>query len=239
MKNKQRVWISLIFYVFVITNTCKSQQTKSLNQEYTLNAINNLNAFKSLSALDSNKRMIKLNKRIKDIKLELRYASVNNFMHREMYPPKTNFSFLRLPVVNALVKVQENLNQKGLGLKIFDAYRPYDVTKKFWELVHDERYVANPAKGSGHNRGTSVDLTIIELQTNQELNMGTDFDNFTDSAHHSFTNFPKNILDNRILLKQTMEQFGFIPLETEWWHYSWPNAERFEILNLSFKELNN
>ncbi|MDE3145407.1 MAG: M15 family metallopeptidase [Bacteroidota bacterium] len=181
--------------------------------------------------------MIDLDKRIKNLIIDPRYASVNNFMHREMYPSKTNFSFLRLPVAKALNQVQEKLKQKGLGLKIFDAYRPYDVTKKFWELVHDERYVANPAKGSGHNRGIAVDLTIIDLQTKQELNMGTDFDNFSDSAHHSFTNFSQQILDNRKLLTQTMQQFGFIPLETEWWHYSWPNAERFEILNLSFKEL--
>lgn len=237
MKNKQRVWISLIFSVFVITNICISQQKKILSNNYSQKGIFDLNEFKSSIALDSNKNMVRLDKRITNVKLELRYASLNNFMHRKMYPPKTNFSFLRLPIVNALAKVQENLNQRGLALKIFDAYRPYDVTKKFWELVHDERYVANPAKGSGHNRGTSVDLTIIDLKTNQELNMGTDFDNFSDSAHHSFTNFSNKILDNRKLLKQTMEQFGFISLETEWWHYSWPNAERFEILDLSFKEL--
>ncbi|OIR00727.1 D-alanyl-D-alanine dipeptidase [mine drainage metagenome] len=237
MKNKQRVWISLIFSVFVITNECISQQNISLNDKHTANEINNINTFKSLSALDSNKRMIDLCARIKDIQIDLRYASVNNFMHRKMYPSKTNFSFLRLPVANALHLVQEKLKQKGLGLKIFDAYRPYDVTKKFWELVHDERYVANPAKGSGHNRGIAVDLTIIDLQTKQELNMGTGFDNFSDSAHQSFINFPQQVLDNRKLLKQTMQQFGFIPLETEWWHYSWPHAEQFEILNISFKEL--
>ncbi|HEX3023987.1 MAG TPA: M15 family metallopeptidase [Chitinophagaceae bacterium] len=237
MKNKQRVWISLIFYVFVITNECISQENKLSNNAYRLNVVNDVNTFKSLSALDSNKSMINLNEKIKGLIIDLRYASVNNFMHRKMYPPKSNICFLRLPVVNALIKIEEYLKQKKLGLKIFDAYRPYDVTKKFWELVHDERYVANPAKGSGHNRGIAVDLTIIDLQTKHELNMGTGFDNFSDSAHHSFTNFPQQILDNRKLLKQTMQQFGFIPLETEWWHYSWPHAEQFEILNLSFKEL--
>lgn len=125
----------------------------------------------------------------------------------------------------------------GLGLKIFDAYRPYAVTEKFWELVHDERYVANPANGSGHNRGTSLDLTIIYLENGQELNMGTGFDNFTDTAHHSFTNLPESILQNRMLLKSLMEQNGFKALETEWWHYSLPNSKQYELLNLSFKKL--
>lgn len=125
----------------------------------------------------------------------------------------------------------------GLGLKIFDAYRPYAVTEKFWELVHDERYVANPANGSGHNRGTSLDLTIIYLENGQELNMGTGFDNFTDTAHHSFTNLPESILQNRMLLKSLMEQNGFKALETEWWHYSLPNSKQYELLNLSFKKI--
>ncbi|HRF25637.1 MAG TPA: M15 family metallopeptidase, partial [Chitinophagaceae bacterium] len=101
----------------------------------------------------------------------------------------------------------------------------------------DERYVANPANGSGHNRGTSLDLTIIYLENGQELNMGTGFDNFTDTAHHSFTNLPESILQNRMLLKSLMEQNGFKALETEWWHYSLPNSKQYELLNLSFKKL--
>src|SRR5437867_1601617 len=94
------------------------------------------------------------------------------------------------PFVFLLSCFFQELNEKGLGLKIFDAYRPYSVTVKFWELIKDERYVANPSKGSGHNRGIAVDLTIIHLKTNEELNMGTGFDNFTDTAHQAFVNLP-------------------------------------------------
>src|SRR4030095_17233680 len=101
----------------------------------------------------------------------------------------------------ALKKVQDDLAEKGYSLKIFDAYRPYRALKKMWDLVHDERYVANPSKGSGHNRGLSVDLTIVELKTGKELEMGTGFDNFTDSANHTFSNLPPEILQNRRLLK--------------------------------------
>ena len=103
--------------------------------------------------------------------------------------------------------------------------------------MHDERYVANPANGSGHNRGIAVDLTIIDLKTGKELNMGTGFDNFTDSAHHSFTNLPKEILQNRNLLKTTMEKYGFKLFETEWWHYFLADGDKYEVLDIDFKKL--
>ena len=132
-------------------------------------------------------------------------------------------------------KVQEELSAKGYGLKIWDAYRPYSVTKKMWELIGDERYVANPAKGSGHNRGLAVDVTIVK--DGKEINMGTGFDNFTDTAHHDFKNLPEDVLKNRMLLKTTMEKYGFKALETEWWHYSFPNDRNYAVLDLSFKQL--
>jgi D-alanyl-D-alanine dipeptidase len=122
-------------------------------------------------------------------------------------------------------------------LKIFDAYRPYSVTVKFWELVKDERYVANPSKGSGHNRGIAVDLTVINLKTGKELNMGTGFDNFSDTAHHAFTKLPEEVLQNRLLLRSTMEKYGFKAFDTEWWHYYLANGERFGILDIGFKKM--
>lgn len=186
---------------------------------------------------DSVKKMVELKTLIPDIKYDLHYASTNNFMHRMMYPAGTTNTFLRLPAANALKKVQDDLKNSGFGLKIFDAYRPYSVTEKFWELVHDERYVANPAKGSGHNRGIAVDLTIINLKTGKELDMGTGFDNFSDTAHHAFTKLPEEVLQNRDLLKSTMEKFGFRALDTEWWHYFLANGNKFEILDIDFKKL--
>ncbi|MEO6610666.1 MAG: M15 family metallopeptidase [Chitinophagaceae bacterium] len=186
---------------------------------------------------DSSKRMIELKKWIPAIVYDLRYATTNNFMHRLMYPASTQNTFMREPAVAALQKVQAALNQQGMGLKIFDAYRPYAVTVKFWELVKDERYVANPSKGSGHNRGIAVDLTIIYLRNGQELNMGTGFDNFTDTAHHTFTRLPEDILQNRELLKSTMEKYGFKAFESEWWHYFLADGNRFEILDIDFSKL--
>jgi D-alanyl-D-alanine dipeptidase len=186
---------------------------------------------------DSTKRMIELKSRIPGIVYDLRYATTNNFMHRRMYPENTTLTYLRLPVANALANVQEELNKSGRGLKIFDAYRPYSVTVKFWELVKDERYVANPAKGSGHNRGIAVDLTIINLKDGSELNMGTGFDNFSDTAHHDFNQLSKEVLENRKLIRTTMEKWGFRLFESEWWHYFWPEVNRYEILDIDFKKL--
>jgi zinc D-Ala-D-Ala dipeptidase len=186
---------------------------------------------------DSAKRMVELKSMITGIVYDLRYSSTNNFMKRLMYPAGTNITFLRLPAAIALLKIQKELNQQGLGLKIFDAYRPFSVTVKFWELVKDERYVANPSKGSGHNRGIAIDLTIINSRTGEELNMGTGFDNFTDTAHQTFSNLSEEILQNRSLLKSTMEKFGFKTYENEWWHYSLPEAAKFEILDIDFNKL--
>jgi D-alanyl-D-alanine dipeptidase len=186
---------------------------------------------------DPDKKMIELRSLIPGLVYDIRYATTNNFMHRVMYPEKNNYTFLREPTAEKLLLVQKDLNGKGLGLKIFDAYRPYSVTVKFWELVHDERYVANPIKGSGHNKGIAVDLSIINLKSGKELNMGTGFDNFTDSAHQTFTDLPEEILQNRALLRSTMEKYGFKPLDTEWWHYYLDNGEKYEVLDIDFKRL--
>lgn len=186
---------------------------------------------------DSTKKMVELKSIIPAIVYDLRYASTNNFMNRLMYPAKTTSTFLRLPAARALQKVQQELNQKGLGLKIFDAYRPYSVTVKFWELVKDERYVANPSKGSGHNRGIAVDLTIINLSTGKELDMGTGFDNFSNTAHSTYTQLPEEVLQNRLLLRSAMEKNGFTVLSTEWWHFYLPEATTYEILDIDFKKL--
>ncbi|MEP7277176.1 MAG: M15 family metallopeptidase [Bacteroidota bacterium] len=187
---------------------------------------------------DSNKQMVELKTRIPDIVYDLKYASDKNFMRRNMYPARTSYTFLRLPVVKALALVQKELNGKGMGLKIWDAYRPYSITERFWELVLNEKYVADPKKGSGHNRGTAVDLTLIYLHNGKELQMPTGFDNFSDTAHYTFMNLPFDALQNRKMLRDIMEKYGFNIFETEWWHFSWPDEKNYyEALDLEFKEL--
>jgi zinc D-Ala-D-Ala dipeptidase len=186
---------------------------------------------------DPEKQMVELKSLIPTINYDLRYASTNNFMNRLMYPAYTNVTFMRTDAAKGLAKVQEELAEKGLGLKIYDAYRPYSVTVRFWELVKDERYVANPSKGSGHNRGIAVDLTIIELKSGEELDMGTGFDNFSDTAHWSFTDLSEKIKENRKLLRSLMEKNGFKAFDTEWWHFYLINGNKYELLDIPFKKL--
>jgi D-alanyl-D-alanine dipeptidase len=218
---------------FLLVYNCSAQQSP----DSTLHIIRTVAAYRQTVRSDEHQRMVDIQKLNPDIVLDLRYATTGNFMHRVMYPEKPHYTFLREPAAEALGKVQKELHKKGFGLKIFDAYRPFSVTVKFWELVHDDRYVADPKKGSGHNRGIAVDLTIIDLKTRKELKMPTGFDNFTDSAHHDFIDLPLEILSNRNLLKETMEKFGFIEFPTEWWHYSLPDPEKYEVMDLTFKQL--
>jgi D-alanyl-D-alanine dipeptidase len=226
-------YISLLIILFFFNAGNGFSQELTVSK-YGIPVIDKIAVYQQSVQKDSAKKMIALQKVIPGIVYDLRYATTNNFMHRRMYVPATRFTFLRAPAAHALADVQKELNSMGYGLKIFDAYRPYSVTVSFWELVQDERYVANPSKGSGHNRGLAVDLTIINLKTHRELDMGTGFDNFTDSAHHSFTDLPPVVLQNRKLLKDIMEKHGFHMLETEWWHYYWPNDKEYEVLDLPF-----
>jgi D-alanyl-D-alanine dipeptidase len=224
----------ILFFLLLALPSCSQRlKTSSYGVQYLASEQSYHQALKR----DSNKKMLELKQLIPSLLYDLRYATTNNFVKQAVYPTQTNHTFLRLPAAMALQKVQTDLNQKGLGLKIFDAYRPYSVTVKFWELIKDERYVANPSKGSGHNRGLAVDLSIIDLKTGVELDMGTEFDNFTDTAHHNFKQLSPTVLQNRILLKELMLKHGFKLLETEWWHYYWPNDRAYEVLDLDFKKL--
>lgn len=227
----------VLLLFFFLTPACFAQAPLLKKSSYGAEVLQSPAAFRTTTMADSNKHMVELKTIIPAVVYDLRYATTNNFVKRAMYPVTTVHTFLRAPAAGALSNVQKELNAQGLGLKIFDAYRPYAVTVQFWELIKDERYVAHPAKGSGHNRGLAVDLTIIELTTGKELDMGTGFDNFTDTAHHTFTSLPVTVLNNRKLLKEVMLKHGFQLFETEWWHYYWPNNRNYEVLDLDFKKL--
>jgi zinc D-Ala-D-Ala dipeptidase len=226
--------IMLIFILLIPFSSFSQQQ---ITGKYGISYTASFKNYRKTVKADSNKLMIELKELIPEIVYDLRYATPDNFVKQPLYPVGTRHTFLRLPAAKALQTVEQELKEKGYGLKIYDAYRPYSVTIKFWELIKDERYVANPAKGSGHNRGLAVDLTLINLATGKELDMGTGFDNFTDTAHHTFTALPNNVLQNRNLLKEIMLKNGFQLFETEWWHYYWPNNRNYEVLDVSFKQL--
>jgi zinc D-Ala-D-Ala dipeptidase len=232
----QRFQMKFIFAIvfFSINIFCTAQDT-ALNK-YGLRVIDDVEILNKITYQDAQKQLVDVKSRIPSVLLDLRYGTSNNFTKQILYP-NINATYLTRAAANALNDVQNELLQAGLSLKIFDAYRPYSVTEKMWDFVKDDRYASNPANGSGHNRGVAVDVTITNLQSKEDLNMGTDFDNFTDTAHHNFTELPGIVLENRQLLKGIMEKNGFKALETEWWHYSLPNAKTFELLNIPFENL--
>ncbi len=230
---KQRHFLLTVQTVFIYTLAFAQNPSLPLSK-YGVPVLSDVKIYQNTVASDSNKQMVDLKAFIPNIVLDLRYAGNKNFMQRPMYSGRVTTTYLRLPVAKALAEVQKELNTKGMGLKVFDAYRPYSVTETFWELVMNEKYVADPKKGSGHNRGTAVDVTVIYLPSKKEMEMPTGFDNFTDTAHQSFMQLPFTILENRKFLKDIMGKYGFKPLETEWWHFYWPDDQNFEVFDLPF-----
>lgn len=189
---------------------------------------------KSVKA-DSRKLLVDLEQAIPSLAFDIRYATANNFMGKRMYSLAK--AYARKPVVEALAKIQADLNKQGLGLKIFDAYRPYQVTVTFYESYKDTTYVASPYRGSRHNRGCALDLTLIDLTTGKELPMPTEFDSFQKEAWPSTPVADPVIRKNRATLITAMEKHGFKVNSSEWWHFDFIGYQQYEVLDVSFEEL--
>ena len=147
-------------------------------------------------------------------------------------------AFAREEVSIALKAVVQELKKENLGLKIFDAYRPYSVTVLFYETFPDTTFVASPFTGSRHNRGAAVDVTLVDLSTNMELDMGTAFDEFSEISHPAFKDLPKETIENRNKLRKIMEKNGFSIFPTEWWHFDYRGWDKYNILDVPFSEIN-
>jgi D-alanyl-D-alanine dipeptidase len=185
--------------------------------------------------LNPAKELIDLEKFVSGIVLDIRYATTNNFTKERIYTLAK--AYARKPVAEALKKVQTDLKPQGLGIKIFDAYRPYKATVKFYEIYRDTTYVASPYRGSRHNRGCALDLTIINLKTGEELKMPTGYDSFSKDAWPSTPVKDPLIRKNRTLLINAMEKHGFKVNSSEWWHFDFIGWKKFEVLDIDFEEL--
>ena len=232
---KQFQLAGICFVVFLLRITTATAQNSRLNK-YGLKVISTTEEFKNSIAENPSKAMADLKKQIKGLVVDLRYAGANNFMNQRLYPSEAR-AWLRKAAADSLALVQKERKEKGWGIKIFDAYRPWSITDLMWQKVKDDRYAADPRKGSNHNRGVAVDLTIVDLKTGKELDMGTGFDNFSDTAHHVFRQLSSEVLFHRTTLKTIMEKHGFKALYTEWWHYSLVGAGEYELLDIGFGEL--
>lgn len=168
------------------------------------------------------------------IVIELRYATTNNFLNVKLYPVER--CLLRKSVAERLVRVQRRLQKQGLGLKVWDAYRPLSVQKRFWEVLPNPRYVAPPEKGSRHNRGAAVDVTLVDAQGN-ELEMPTGFDDFSKKASPTYPNVSPEARKNRKILIDAMTAEGFTGISSEWWHYDAPHYRHYPVLDIPLDEI--
>ena len=152
-----------------------------------------------------------------DFEYDMKYATDDNFLKTKVYD--CDECFLRFQTVKALIAANKDFIKKGYKIKLFDCYRPLSIQKKMWEIVPNPKYVADPKKGSIHNRGGAVDISLVTL-TGEDLDMGTSFDHFGIEASHNYTQLSKEIRNNRKLLKSIMKRNGFNSFDSEWWHYN-------------------
>lgn len=171
------------------------------------------------------------------IKLDIRYAKSNNFLGKPVY--KEARAFLQRPAAEALVRINQQLRKKGYGLLVFDGYRPWAVTKLFWDSTPDDKkkFVANPAQGSRHNRGCAVDLSLFDLKTGKEVQMPSEYDEMTDRAYPNYKGGTAEQRKLRDLLRAEMEADGFTVFDIEWWHFDFNNWREYPILNIPFDQI--
>ncbi|MDQ3063008.1 MAG: class D beta-lactamase [Acidobacteriota bacterium] len=186
---------------------------------------------------EENKReanLVELNELDKSIKLDIRYARADNFVGRAVYTEAR--AFMQRPAAEAVVRVHKKLKKKGFGLIIFDGYRPWSVTKIFWDVTPEDKrkFVANPKTGSRHNRGCAVDLSLFDLKTGKLVEMPTDFDDFTDQASPTYDGATIIQKKNRDLLRKMMEAEGFTVNNNEWWHFDYKDWENYAIYDIPF-----
>ena len=223
--------VQLTATLLIIAVSCLGQH----RNPYHLDIIQTQQDYRELVRRHPELKMTDLEKIIKGIRLDIRYATRNNFTGEVIYTaPK---AYARLPVAQALKKVQDSLSFYHLGLKIFDAYRPYAATLRLYEVYPDTTFVASPRAGSRHNRGCAVDLTLVELATGKELPMPTGYDDFSLKAASDYTGLPDTIMANRKFLFSIMARFGFSHYKSEWWHFDFNGWQNNKLMDLTFDEL--
>lgn len=181
--------------------------------------------------------LVELTKLDPTIKLDIRYASSNNFMGAPFYTEAR--AFMQRPAAEAVVRANKELKQQGYGLLVHDAYRPWYVTKMFWDGTPDDKkiFVADPKKGSNHNRGCAVDITLYDLKTGKELEMPSGYDEMSERAYADYHGGTEDQRRLRAILRSAMERQGFTVYEYEWWHFDYRDWEQYPVMNIKFEDL--
>lgn len=205
----------LVIALLLLIASCKAQISSSSNAEGSFPVL-------------SDTTFVNIKDYSNDFVYDMKYASDDNFLKAKVYDCAA--CFLRMKTVNAIIEANKLFMAKGYKIKFYDCYRPLDVQKKMWQIVPDPQYVANPSKGSIHNRGGAVDITLVDKK-GKELKMGTPFDFFGIEASHDYPNLPKKIKKNRLLLKTIMTSVNFNSFDSEWWHYNLKSALNDKVAN--------
>ena len=196
-----------------------------------------LDSTKSATLLDitaetDENKFVNLKNYCNDFVYDMKYATADNFLKEKVYP--CDECFLRVKTVKSLLAANKSFVEKGFKIKLYDCYRPRAIQRKMWKIVPDANYVANPRRGSIHNKGGAVDITLID-SLGIELDMGTKFDFFGEEASHNYLNLSDTIIQNRKFLKDIMLQNNFSSFDSEWWHYNLNGSKADKVENLKWK----
>jgi len=206
----------ILSFLFLITS-CKSQTINSVIQ--------------GDKRVFNDTTFVNLKDYSDDFVYDMKYATDDNFLKSKVYDCAE--CYLRLKTVSGLIEANKEFIRKGYRIKIYDCYRPLDIQIKMWEIVSNPTYVADPAKGSIHNRGGAVDITLVAL-AGKELDMGTTFDHFGIEASHNYSKLSRAVKENRRLLKSVMTAANFNSFDSEWWHYNLKSALNDKLSNVKW-----
>jgi len=219
----------------ILTLSFCSSNTNSHQNPYSLDLITTMREYQRGITENPDNQLINIATAIPSAQFDIKYATDDNFVGQAVYSSAK--AFARKPVVEALGNIQEELKKSGLGLKIFDAYRPYAVTIKFYDIVQDSIAVAAPWHGSRHNRGCALDLTLIELESGIELDMPTPFDVVNEYSHAECSDLDEQVILNRDKLINIMKKYGFSVYPYEWWHFDFNGWENYKLMDIPFEKL--
>lgn len=202
----------------VLNSSVKSSAVVSINEEpLELN-----DSIQDLLALDiDTTKWVDLSLALNYAHFDIRYATIDNFTGKQIYDCPA--CYIRKELAAEIIRVEQQANAMGFGLLIYDCYRPSGYQQRLWEAMPDRRYVMHPSKGSNHSRGVAIDLTLFALESDELLDMGTDFDHLGMESHRDYANLSETAIVNREILLQLMTKNNFRSIRTEWWHFDYKN----------------
>lgn len=220
----------LLIIIFFIS--CKSTESKLSNKKELLK--NNYLKGNSIALYEgiNDTTFVKLKNFSGDFVFDMKYATDANFLKTKVYD--CDECYLRMKTIKNLIDANAEFQSLGYKIKLFDCYRPLDIQKKMWEIVPNADYVADPKKGSIHNRGGAVDITLVD-RDGKELDMGTSFDFFGPEAAHNYQGVSRKIRKNRTLLKEIMLKHNFKSFDSEWWHYNLVDSNKDKLANFKWE----